>query len=189
MESHDDPTPAPRGRVPVVVLARCKTVPNPTPHWWVQPGGPAKSHQKEAAVARTQHLGADGDRGQDSPSRAPGKAYTSPGLGQQGDCRGTSPRVTRVSKPLPQLGNQSWDHPAKSVPEREVAGRRGKARERWVSGMFYPWADASRAEGRAIDGQSSPLSDRAPDSTPSSSAVCQPGGGLGPTAQRASGSS
>lgn len=101
-----DPTPAPRGRVPVVVLARFKTVPSPTTHW--QPGGPAKSHQKEAAVARIQHLGADGAGG--------GKTHQGRTLPA-----GHRAQPTQAS---PALG-ESWVGRARRLPRGQPTSRPG----------------------------------------------------------------
>lgn len=190
MESHDDdPPPAPRGRVPVVVLMRFKTVPSPGKE------PPEGSGCSENTAPGGRQGGGQDSPGQDSPSQAPGKAYASQsgagrilGSGEQGDSRGIFPRVIGGPQTTAPAWERELDHPATSVQEREAAGgeeRRGSSGSLECSTPGQ--APAGPREGLPMG---SPVpSATGPDSAPSNPAVCQPGGGLGPTARRASGSS
>lgn len=125
-------------------------------------------------VARPRATTAPGGRrgggGKTLPAWTPGQAYASQsgagrilGSGEQGDSRETSPRVTRG----PQTAAPAWEPelgpPCQSAQEREAAGGRGKAREQGSTPGQTP---PRPREGKGY-GQSSPLSDRAPDSAPS----------------------
>lgn len=145
LEPHDDPAPAPRGRVPVVVLACFRAVPNPTPHW--QSSGPAKSHHST--------WGPTGRRGQDPPSldtgpslREPVRSWENPGVRRARRLPRDQPtRHPGSPNRCPSLGTRAGT----TLPIR--AGEGGGRGERkgagaGVYGMFYPWADATQAEGR-----------------------------------------
>lgn len=142
-------------------------------------------------VARPRATTAPGGRrgggGKTLPAWTPGQAYASQsgagrilGSGEQGDSRETSPRVTRVPKPLPQLGNQSWDHPAN--PRRR--GRRQGGEERRGSrglplGRRHPGRGKGRATGSPVPSATGPPIPLPAVRPPSSGRVPLPGERLG----------